>query len=177
MKNLLLISTFLFTALLIPSIIFGQTGNKGDFFVGAELASNAHDRILDLRMTPRVGYFISDKLVLGASSSRQVLSLSRFRIRNIEVFARYYLPIDLSKKKEVWQRFTFFGEVSTKTFVPTLSEIRNVDIGIKTHVGANIKMTDKLSLEIALSPDLFNGINLDMDSRVGLEYRFGSKKK
>lgn len=178
MKNLMSITTLLLIAFLIPSITFGQTNSKGDFFIGAELASNASDRILDLNMTPRFGYFVSDKFVLGFASNRQVLSMARFSISDMEIFARYYLPIDLSKKENVWKRFTFFGEVGTKAISPiNFREIEDINLNLRTHIGTNIKMNDKLSLEIALTPDLFNGISLDLDPRVGLEYRFKSKKK
>ena len=176
MKNLMIITSILITALISPSIIYGQTNLKGTMFVGAELASNSNDRILDLNMTPRFGYFISDKFVLGIASDRQILS--RFRLSDMELFARYYLPIDFAKKKDIWRRFTFFGEVAAKSpRLVAFRDISDVDIGIKTHVGTNIRLKDKLFLEVALTPDLFNGLSLDLDPRVGIEYRFSSKKK
>lgn len=176
MKNLMSISLVL-TVLLIPSLLVGQSNTKGTFFIGAELASDANDRILDLNMTPRFGYFVSDKFVLGASMDRQVLSLRRLRLSDVGLFARYYLPVDFSEKKNLFRRLTFFGEATMKAPISTFGDnISAINLGIDTYIGANVQLNDRLFLEVSLSPDWSDGLSLDLEPRVGFEYRLASKK-
>lgn len=120
---------------------FGSTNNK-----------NTEEKTSSFAITPRVGYFLTDKFAVGAqlgytSNKEEVTGVDteKSSIFNAGVFGRYYF-LDLG------QRFKTYADAGVD-FVSGKDDINDIKangIGAGVGVGINYFVTDRIVLNFAL---------------------------
>ncbi len=193
MKKLILAAVAVFTL----GFVNAQDGGfaKGDIFAsgsfGYSSQSNGDAKSTAFQITPRIGFFVSDNIVVGArigyNAQKQEIPFTdevKINTFNGGAFGRYYFTPS--------SKFSIFGELGVD-YLSIKTEIASIDttvdgVGIGGGPGVSYFISDHFALEAfwgalsysstkpdidgAESTDTFSiGVNLD-DINLGLVYKF-----
>lgn len=141
--------------------------------------------LLNIRLGPHVGWFISKRFVLGIGGEYEFVKsnfTSRPPLYGLGVYLRYYLPIKI-KNKRLAERLSFLTEISynrtnyysRKRQVTSFNHLN--EHLIRTNLGINFKVWEGFHFEYSLRPSWFLNRNFLFTYRLGLEYHFQKKAK
>jgi len=134
---------------------------EGNLGLSTKNDKNTEVKTTNFKFTPKVGYFVTDKIAVGVNLHANTLntknSATNVKGNNNElgagVFGRYYFL-------ELGSRFKAYGELnadftSTKSDVTTANvkvKAPNITkIGVNAGIGANYFLTDKIAVNFAFA--------------------------